>query len=166
MKIVSKAELRKMPVGTLFVEHCEGHWPDGPHAIFLGDSVGISDFYFCGIGSPENNGSSQLFDRHLEMEKDDTAYPIGLACDREGLYDDTLRYLVWDEADVREIAVRTAWFNTGQQEWCGTTRYRVIKPDGTVRYETDEADDARSLARPGDTVERLYERHESEWRSA
>lgn len=165
MKIVSKAELRKMPVGTLYVEYREGHWPDGPDSIFLGDIEYMSDFLECGIGSPESNGSSQMFDRQDEMDKAGAQYPVSLACGREGYYDDSMRYLVWDEADVREIAVRTAWFAARQREWNGTSRFRVIKADGSIRYETDE-DDARRMARPGDTVERLYERHEGEWRPA
>lgn len=164
MRIVTKAELRKMPVGTLFADYHADRWPEGPESIFLGDLDYISDFQYCSIDGPQNAGSSQLFEREREMDTEGTAYPVDLSCAREGYYDDTTRYLVWDEADVAAIVVHTAWFEASQGEWNSTTRYRVRAADGKVRNAHDE-EDAQQMARRGGVIERLYERHEGEWRT-
>ena len=164
MRIVTKAELKAMPVGTLFADYRPGSaWPVGPEMVFLGDIGHIDDFWYCSINIPENDGSHQLWDREREMAENGTAYPVDLGCGREGLYDATTRYLVWGEADVREIAVHTAWFASGQGEWNQTAVFRVREPDGTTTQWLDE-DDARAAARRGGTVERLHERHDAEWR--
>lgn len=164
MRIVSRAELRKMPSGTLYAEYHPGRgWPSGPTDVFLGDMEGVNDFVCAGLGSPQSSDSNQMFERQHEMNESGAEYPVDLMAGRDGLFDDEMRYLVWDESDVATIAVRTAWFNAGQKEWNATTRFRTVKADGTVRYETDE-EDARSTVRPGDTVEQLYERHDVEWR--
>lgn len=166
MRIVTKAELRKMPVGTLFADYYgeDQAWPQGPTSIFLGDIEGMSDFLECGISSPENDGSDHLVEREDEMCKEGAAYPVDLGCSREGYYDDTMRYLVWDVADVAAIVARSAWFEADQGEWNGTTRYRVRAADGKVRYAHDE-EDAQQMARHSGVIERLYERHEGEWRA-
>ncbi|WP_280448444.1 hypothetical protein [Nocardia brasiliensis] len=128
------------------------------------DTDGVNDFYYCDINTPENNGSGQLFEREREMDEQGTAYPVDLGTDREGLYDDTTRYLVWDVEDLAAIVARTAWFEANQGQWNGTTRYRVRYPDGRIQYAHDE-EDAQQMARKAGIIERLYERHEGEWRA-
>ncbi|MEU9515906.1 hypothetical protein [Micromonospora sp. NPDC048169] len=163
MKIVSKAELRKMPPGTLYAEYVEGRaWPQGPTDIFLRDIDYISDFNCTGIGSPEASGTVEMFDRELEMDEHGAEYPVDLCPGREGLYDDSLRYLVWDEADVAAIVSLSAWFHAKQGQWNATGRYRIRRPDGAC-YEAD-AEDVHEIARPDDAVERMYEQHQAEWR--
>ncbi|MFE4714802.1 hypothetical protein ACFRAM_28570 [Paenibacillus sp. NPDC056722] len=155
-----------MPIGTLYAEFHEGQgWPAGPDSIFLGNNDHINDFYCTGIGTPEASSSHELFERERQMDQAGAAFPVDLATDREGLYDDSLRYLVWDIADVAAIVTRTAWFDAEQGEWNGTARFRIRKADGTIRWNDVDEEDARMLPRPGDTVERLWERHESDWRA-
>ncbi|PEH74626.1 hypothetical protein CRM89_00295 [Nocardia sp. FDAARGOS_372] len=168
MRIVSRAELKAMPIGTLYSEFREGGkrgWPFGPEALFIGDCGYINDFFTIGIDGPDAESSEVLFDRQHEMEQQGTAYPVDLATDREGLHDDTLRYLVWEPEDVRDIVARTAWLAAHQSEWNPVRRYRIRRPDGTTHsdFEDDERD-ARQSARPGEVVEQLFERHETEWR--
>lgn len=164
MRIVSKAELRKMPPGTLYAEYEKGRrWPQGPENIFLGDIDYMSDFHCTGLGSPESSGSDEMFGHQHQMEESGAEYPVDLACGREGLYDDSTRYLVWDVADVAAIVAYSAWLEANQGEWNATPRFRIRKADGTLRFETDE-EDARQMARPGDTIERMYEQHQAEWR--
>lgn len=167
MRIVSRAELRKMPPGTPYADYHASNsqpFPEGPTMLFLQDWADSNDFVYTGLGSPESDGSEQLWDREREMDEQGVAYPIDLGAGRDGLYDDTARYLIWDEQDVAAVVTHTAWFDAKQGEWNGTVRYRIRRADGTIRYECD-ARDAADEAYPGDTIERLYERHESEWRS-
>lgn len=162
MKIVSKAELRKMPPGTLYAEYVKGRaWPQGPTDIFLGDIDYISDFNCTDLGSPDASSSDEMLDRELEMDERGAEYPVDLCPGREGLYDDSLRYLVWDEADVAAIVALSAWFQSKQGQWNATPRYRIRRADAC--YEADE-EDVREMARPDDVVERMYERHDAEWR--
>lgn len=153
-----------MPPGTLYADYHEGQgWPLGPTDVFIGDIDYINDFHCADLHSPESSGSSQLFERHREMDEQGAEYPIALDVDREGLYEDDTRYLVWEVADVAAIVARSAWLQAKQGEWNGTPRFRVRKADGTLRFETAE-DDARKVARPGDIIERMYEQHQAEWR--
>jgi hypothetical protein len=164
MRIVSQAELKAMPPGTLYAEYSAGRgWPDGPTDIFVGDNEGMNDFFLKSLGSPASSGSGNLFARQHEMDEKGTSYPIGLETDREGLYDDTLRYVIWEAADVAAIIAHLSWLENGQGEWNATCRYRVRRADGHAVFVHDE-DDARMVARGTGTIERLYERHESEWR--
>ncbi|WP_280465624.1 hypothetical protein [Nocardia brasiliensis] len=165
MRIVTKAELKTLPVGTLFADYHDNHWPDGPESVFLGDIGYIDDFWYFSINTPRNNGSSQLFDRELEMQESGTAYPVDLVCAREGLYDDTTRYLVWEEADVREIVMRSAWFASRQGRWNPTGVFRVRNPDGTTSGPLDEEDARPFACHSGGTIERMYEHHNTEWRA-
>jgi hypothetical protein len=44
-----------------------------------------------------------------------------------------------------------------------TKWWRVIAPDGSLRAETSNEDDARQRVRPGDTLQRLYMAQTSQW---
>lgn len=169
MKIVSRAELKAMPRGTLYTEFHEGKdrgWPAGPNALFIGDCEYIDDFYTVGISTPDAESSAVLFDRQHEMGQQGTAYPVDLATDREALYEDHCRYLVWEPDDVRDIIARTTWLAAQQSEWNPVRRYRIRRPDGTTRNDFEDNErHARQSARPGEVVEQMYERHETEWRA-
>lgn len=54
--------------------------------------------------------------------------------------------------------------DTDPSGWRPTRWWRVIAPDGSVWAETSDEDEARSRVRPGDRLERLFERRETEWR--
>ncbi len=106
MRIVSKAELMRMPKGTLFADYRDNYWPDGPTMIF--DSVAwsdeqSSDFYFTLFDGPDANDSGEQFDRQIGMAERGESYPVGLVPQREGLYEESSRYLVWEPEDVARI---------------------------------------------------------------
>jgi hypothetical protein len=105
MRIVSQAELKAMPPGTLYAEYSAGRgWPDGPTDIFVGDNEGMNDFFLKSLGSPASSGSGNLFARQHEMDEKGTSYPIGLETDREGLYDDTCPGLRTDRVNGTPLA--------------------------------------------------------------
>lgn len=49
-------------------------------------------------------------------------------------------------------------------EWTPGRWWRVVSADGSLWCETSDEDEARESMRPGDTLCRLWERHDSEWR--
>ena len=50
--------------------------------------------------------------------------------------------------------------------WEATRWWRVTAPDGSVWCETSAESEAREALRPGDTLQRLWQRPEYEWRTA
>ena len=52
---------------------------------------------------------------------------------------------------------------TGMTGWNQTRWIQVIEPDGSIHHETSDEEDALEVARPGDTIKRLYSRSEYRW---
>lgn len=52
------------------------------------------------------------------------------------------------------------------EDWEPGRWWRSIGPDGDLWGESSNEAEIRAMARPGDTIQRLYERNESEWREA
>jgi hypothetical protein len=104
MRIVSKAELMAMPKGTPFASYYgrQSRWPDGFN-IFVSPTGNADDFYYRSTSSPEFEDSTQLFERQEAMDTVGTSYPVDVSIDRDGLYDPTDRYVVWEPDDVRRI---------------------------------------------------------------
>jgi hypothetical protein len=48
-------------------------------------------------------------------------------------------------------------------EWKPGGWWRVVEPDGAIWSETSDEQEARDSMRPGDTLERLYGKAESQW---
>lgn len=44
--------------------------------------------------------------------------------------------------------------------------WRAVGPDGELWAESSDEEEVRRLARPTDTVQNLWEKHEREWRDA
>jgi len=51
-------------------------------------------------------------------------------------------------------------------EWEPGRWWRVVTPGGTIWAETSDEEEAREAVRPGDTLLRLWQRTEQEWRPA
>lgn len=49
-------------------------------------------------------------------------------------------------------------------EWFRGRWWRVIGPDGELWCETSDEDEARESMRPGDKIQRIWEREDREWR--
>ena len=50
-----------------------------------------------------------------------------------------------------------------EKDWTPTRWWRVLADDGSLWAETSNEAEARLLMRPGDTLQRLYERAEQRW---
>lgn len=48
-------------------------------------------------------------------------------------------------------------------DWSATKWWRVIAPNGSLWCETSFEDEARKAMRPGDRLERLYQKTEEKW---
>jgi hypothetical protein len=110
VKIVSKAELMQMPKGTPFADYPESlrvPWPEGPEMILYGPVLygddEPRDFFFTTISSPEAHDTGEMIEREDRMVQRGASFPVDLVIQREGLYDATRRYLVWEPDDVRRI---------------------------------------------------------------
>lgn len=51
-------------------------------------------------------------------------------------------------------------------EWETDRWWRVLAPDGSLWCETSDESEARDAMRPGDELQRLWTRRQSEWRPA
>lgn len=101
MKIVPRAELITMPKGTLFAEVLE----NGTYSylcIFGGYGTG-PDFIERSIMAPESTGTEEYLERLEAMREQGASFPVNEDYGREGLFDDNLKYLVFEPADIASI---------------------------------------------------------------
>lgn len=103
MRIASKAELLKMPRGTLFAEFIEGYANPGCPMIFEAPSFGLDDFLYRSFDGPISDDDGQWFDSFTGMDQRGESHPVNLYIGREGLYDSKMRYWVWEPDDVVRI---------------------------------------------------------------
>lgn len=94
MKIYSRAEFMKLPEGTVFIKE----------DLFRvkGETWDV-DFIYRSLIDIESHDSNQLFDRLEEMEKKGTSYPINKDYSRDGMFDDSDLFLVFEKDDLLEI---------------------------------------------------------------
>lgn len=101
MRIVSRRELMAMEPGVLYAQVAkDGQF--GELHIF-GGAFGSNDFTTRSITGPEFNDTDELFQREEDMRVNGTSYPVDSLYGRDGLFDDDIRYLVYDEADIVSI---------------------------------------------------------------
>lgn len=100
MKIVTRQQLMAMPAGLLIAE-ARSPFEYGDLQIF-GGKYGDNDFLVRSL-SHESEDSSEFMDRGVEMWEHGASYPVEQHYGREGLFDDTMRYVVWDSADLKSI---------------------------------------------------------------
>lgn len=100
MRIVSRRELMAMEPGVLYAEVLEDGQFGELH--IYGGSSG-NDFVIRSLMTPDAHDSDELWERQDEMLANGASYPIDSAYGRDGLFDDDIRYLVYDEADVVSI---------------------------------------------------------------
>lgn len=51
------------------------------------------------------------------------------------------------------------------QQWAPSKWWRAVGPDGSLWCETSNYDELMRIKRPDDVVQRLWERHDAEWRN-
>lgn len=108
MRIVGKAELMRMPKGTLFADYRENTWPLGPEMIFHSachaqPGQEPTDFFFATICNPDADDANQMVERCDEMAERGATFPVSLVIQREGLFASEARYLVWEPSDVDRV---------------------------------------------------------------
>jgi hypothetical protein len=101
MRIVSRRELMAMEPGVLFAQVLK----DGQYGELriYGGSFGSNDFTERLIATPEFDDCGELWQREEDMRANGASYPVDTAYGRDGLFDDNIRYLVYDEADIVSI---------------------------------------------------------------
>jgi hypothetical protein len=101
MRIVSRAELMRMPAGTVYAEY-EPHTFHGLNV--TGGGCG-PDFLTCRLLDDFGSDSSDACGDIERLESgEEVSLTFGECCGREGLFDDTKRYAVWSAADLRGLA--------------------------------------------------------------
>lgn len=103
MRIVKRQELCTLPEGTLSAEY--GNGSPREWSIFYGAIVydgAVKDFWERGISVIGFDDPGQLLDRQDAM-KEGAAFPVNPTVSREGFYDDSIEYLVYEHADIVSI---------------------------------------------------------------
>ncbi len=106
MKVVSRKELLTLPAGTLMADiHKDGSY--GELQIF-GGKFSENDFLIRIIDRPEAHDSSEMWERQDEMLTTGAIYHVNTAYQRDGLFDDDAKYLVYDALDIASIIAHIA----------------------------------------------------------
>lgn len=102
MKVVTKKELLAMPSGVIFSSYTPISWDE--FHIFYGPS-GDNDFVYCDLNvPPASNDCGEHMDLMMDSEKNGTDVKTDLYCTtREGLYDASMKYIVWSEDDIKGL---------------------------------------------------------------
>ena len=100
MRIVSRAELLDMPRGTLFAQ-ASGAGVYGELCIF-GGPFG-PDFTERSITGCQSDGSDDQWEREEAMWDSGASYPVNEDFGREGYFDHSMRYVVYEAADIASI---------------------------------------------------------------
>lgn len=99
MKLLNRTEFLEMPENTLFSNYDNGNI-EGLN--IKGESLSNDFCYGDIIFSVENNGND-LFYVIDEIERG-KSFPVDLnSYAREGLFDDSLQYIVWENDDIKAL---------------------------------------------------------------
>ncbi|WP_280247304.1 hypothetical protein [Nocardia abscessus] len=97
---MTRAELITQPPGTLYAE-ARGPGQYG-ELLILGSAHGGPDF-MCRTLDVDAHDSGESFARDESMWKDGASFPINEAYQRDGMFNDTARYLVYEPADIASV---------------------------------------------------------------
>ncbi len=99
MRIVNRTEFLEMPPGTLYYKH-----QSYDNDLCIKNDTWTSDWIYTELTEWDSNDSGQQWDREVEMENDSSvSYPVGLATARDGLFDETETFVVYDNNDVQAL---------------------------------------------------------------
>lgn len=103
MRVVTRQELMALPNGTIYHEWEPCFWRQ--MAVKVEDAPGIAaDWYQAMIPQMACHNSAEEADAHFAMG-DGASVALDLeSAGREALYDDKLRYAVWEHADLVALA--------------------------------------------------------------
>jgi hypothetical protein len=102
MKILNRKQLMAMPAGTVF----SYYEPINFNGLYIKSSEPDNnpDFFVQDlIGAVENNSSDDFFTKCEQMEEG-ASLPVDFEISgREGLFDDKLRYAIYEKEDVEKL---------------------------------------------------------------
>jgi hypothetical protein len=101
MRIVSRRELMAMEPGVLYAQVGKDGQLGDLH--IFGGAFGSNDFTMRSITTPYAHDSDELWQREEDMRDNAASYPVDSLYGRDGLFDDDIRYLVYDEDDIVSI---------------------------------------------------------------
>lgn len=106
MKILSRKEFMEMPAGTVFSYYRPCVFT-GLHIKDSAPEAGYPDFSMSDlIGAVENDSSDDYSVKCERMEKGESL-PVDFELSgREGLFDDKLKYAIYEPADVQKLIQR------------------------------------------------------------
>jgi hypothetical protein len=101
MRIVSRAELMRLPAGTVYAEYT----PHVFHGLNVTGGECGKDFLMCGLLDDFGGDSSTINEECARLERgEDVPLTFAEHYGRDGLFDDSRRYAVWSAADLRGFA--------------------------------------------------------------
>jgi len=96
MRIYTRSEFMKLPPGTIF----SSGEPFAFRDLLVKGESWECDFVQSSLIGIESFDSEQHADREYEMLEKGSSYPINKSFGREGLFDDKLLYLVYEDKDL------------------------------------------------------------------
>lgn len=97
MRIYRRAEFLKLPPGTMY--HIGGEWFFEKLAI-KDESTDYNDWFCVELGSVDSNGTQQWIARMEDMLKSGMSFPMDTAVSRDGCFDDSAIFLVYEREDL------------------------------------------------------------------
>lgn len=102
MRVVTKAQLLKMPSGTVYSSY-EPH-VFGPLSVFDG-ACGASDFFMANLTDDFGDDSTTMHETIAALERgEDVPLVFGECYGREGMFQESQLYAVWSAADLRGLS--------------------------------------------------------------
>jgi len=99
VKLLNRAEFLAMPENTLFSDYDNG---DIQGLNIKGESLS-NDFCYGDIVFSVKNNGDDVFEVIDDMEQG-KSFPVDLDCyAREGLFDNSLQYVVWENDDIKAL---------------------------------------------------------------
>lgn len=106
MRIVGLEEFLKLPPGTLYMKSDEYGNPDG---FMVKEATWGNDWVYRDLQDIDNASSEDRMDRLFAMIADSSiSYPINEDCGRDGMFEPSQRFFVYERADLESLAAAMA----------------------------------------------------------
>lgn len=101
MRIVDRKTFLKMPAGTAFQKGERWVWSG---LAFKTDDAYENDWRYISIDDIDADSSTEMVDRLEDMKDTGRSYPIGFSSTRDGCFDDSDLFLIYEPDDL--VALR------------------------------------------------------------
>jgi len=99
MKLLNRTEFLAMPENTLYSDYDSGNI----EGLYIKDESLNNDFCYVDIVFSVKNNGDNIFEVIGDMEQG-KSFPVDLdSYEREGLFDDSLQYVIWENEDVKAL---------------------------------------------------------------